>query len=63
MNYAKQTQFAERQNERNHNYDNKLQRKMNNGHLVKTNPIRTQYEANQSQSKPISNPKQTQFMP
>ena len=33
------------------------------GQLGKTNPIRTQYEPNQSQYKPNSNPKQTQTKP
>jgi hypothetical protein len=39
-NYAKQTQFFKKSNVYNHNCDNKLQREMNNGHLVKTNPIK-----------------------
>ena len=37
-NYAKQTQFPKSKNIYNRNYDNELQRKMNNGLLVKTNP-------------------------
>jgi hypothetical protein len=37
-NYAKQSQFWKNQNERNLNKNNELQQKINNGHLVKTNP-------------------------
>jgi hypothetical protein len=37
-NYAKQSQFPKSKNIYNRNYDNELQRKMNNEHLVKTNP-------------------------
>jgi hypothetical protein len=36
--YAKQTQFFKKSNIYNRNFNNELQRKMNNGHLVKTNP-------------------------
>jgi hypothetical protein len=36
--YAKQTQFFKKSNVYNRNFNNELQRKMNNGHLVKTNP-------------------------
>jgi hypothetical protein len=39
-NYAKQTQFPKKSNVYNLNKNNKLQRKMNNGLLVKTNPIK-----------------------
>ena len=38
--YAKQTQFKKCQNKCNLIKNNDLQRKMNNGHLVKTNPIK-----------------------
>jgi len=38
INYAKRTQFEKKSNVYNRNYDNQLQRKMNNGRLVKTNP-------------------------
>jgi len=40
INYAKQTQFGKKSNVYIRNYDNELQRKINNGHLVKTNPIK-----------------------
>ena len=38
INYAKQTQFPKKSNVYNRNFNNQLQRKINNGHLVKTNP-------------------------
>jgi len=38
LNYAKQSQFSKRSNVYNRSFDNKLQRKMDNGLLVKTNP-------------------------
>ena len=38
LNYAKQTQFSKKSNVYNLNNYNELQRKINNGHLVKTNP-------------------------
>jgi hypothetical protein len=38
LNYAKQSQFSKKSNVYNRNYDNGLQRKINNGLLVKTNP-------------------------
>jgi hypothetical protein len=38
INYAKQTQFSKKSNVYNRNCYNGLQRKMHNGHLVKTNP-------------------------
>jgi hypothetical protein len=38
VNYAKQTQFPKKSNVYNRNYDNELQWKIDNGHLVKTNP-------------------------
>jgi len=41
--YAKQTQFAKKSNAYNRSFYNDLQRKMHNGHLVKTNPIQTQF--------------------
>jgi hypothetical protein len=40
VNYAKQTQFSKKSNVYNRNFNNELQRKMDNGHLVKTNPIK-----------------------
>ena len=40
MNYAKQSQFAKKSNAYNLSFYNDLQRKMHNGHLVKTNPIK-----------------------
>jgi hypothetical protein len=36
--YAKQSQFPKKSNVYNRNFNNELQRKMDNGHLVKTNP-------------------------
>jgi len=38
LNYAKRTQFPKKSNGRNISINNELQRKMQNGHLVKTNP-------------------------
>jgi hypothetical protein len=38
INYAKRTQFSKKSNVHNQNDDKELQRKMHNGHLVKTNP-------------------------
>jgi hypothetical protein len=38
INYAKQSQFIKKSNVYNRNFDNDLQRKMDIGHLVKTNP-------------------------
>ena len=40
LNYAKQTQFFKKSNIYNRNFNNELQRKPDNGHLVKTNPIK-----------------------
>jgi hypothetical protein len=37
-NYAKRTQFSKKSNVYNPNFNNELQRRMNNGLLVKTNP-------------------------
>jgi hypothetical protein len=37
-NYAKRTQFSKKSNVYNINNGNELQRKIDNGHLVKTNP-------------------------
>jgi hypothetical protein len=51
-NYAKRTQFSKKSNVYNRNFNNELQRKMDNGHLVKTNP-----------NEPNSKPKQTQSNP
>jgi hypothetical protein len=41
-NYAKQSQFPKKSNVYNLNENNELQRKMDNGLLVKTNPKQTQ---------------------
>jgi hypothetical protein len=38
INYAKRSQFFKKSSVYNRSYDNELQRKINNGHLVKTNP-------------------------
>jgi exodeoxyribonuclease VII large subunit len=38
QNYAKRTQFPKKSNVYNRSFNNELQRKINNGHLVKTNP-------------------------
>jgi len=43
VNYAKRTQFSKKSNVYNRNFNNELQRKMNNGHLVKTNPNKAKY--------------------
>ena len=43
INYAKQSQFEKKSNAYNRSFYNELQLKMNNGHLVKTNPIQTQF--------------------
>jgi len=45
VNYAKRTQFFKKSNVYNLNKNNELQQKMDNGHLVKTNPN----EPNQTQ--------------
>jgi hypothetical protein len=48
-NYAKRTQFAGCPNICNASINNELQRKIDNGHLVKTNPIKpnqTQFQIN-----------------
>jgi hypothetical protein len=37
-NYAKRTQFFKKSNAYNRSFENGLQQKMHNGHLVKTNP-------------------------
>ena len=42
-NYAKQTQFPEKSNGCIISINNELQRKMRNGHLVKTNPIKANF--------------------
>ncbi len=42
-NYAKRTQFFKKSNVYNLNKNNELQQKMDFGHLVKTNPKRTQF--------------------
>jgi len=46
-NYAKQSQFAKKSNAYNRSFYNELQLKMDNGHLVKTNPIQTQFPKHQ----------------
>jgi hypothetical protein len=38
QNYAKRTQFSKKSNVYNRSFDKELQRKNENGHLVKTNP-------------------------
>jgi hypothetical protein len=43
VNYAKQTQFFKKSNVYNLNGNNELQRKMQNGHLVKTNPNKANF--------------------
>jgi hypothetical protein len=40
INYAKQSQFSKKSNVYNRSFNNQLQRKFDNGHLVKTNPIK-----------------------
>jgi hypothetical protein len=42
-NYAKQSQFPKKSNVYNRNDDNELQRKIDNGHLVKTNPNKANF--------------------
>jgi hypothetical protein len=42
-NYAKRTQFPKKSNVYNRNINNELQRKTNNGHLVKTNPNKANF--------------------
>jgi hypothetical protein len=58
-NYAKRTQFSKKSNGCNIGNNNELRRKIDNGHLVKTNPN----EPKQSQFKPETKPKQTQSNP
>jgi hypothetical protein len=43
VNYAKQTQFLKKSNVYNLIKNNELQRKMQNGHLVKTNPNKANF--------------------
>jgi hypothetical protein len=43
INYAKQSQFLKKSNVYNPNFNNELQRKIENGHLVKTNPIKPNF--------------------
>jgi hypothetical protein len=43
INYAKQSQFPKSQNIYNRNFNNQLQRKTNNGLLVKTNPNKANF--------------------
>jgi hypothetical protein len=43
INYAKRTQFSKKSNVYNRNFNNELQRKMDNGHLVKTNPNKANF--------------------
>jgi hypothetical protein len=43
INYAKQSQFPKKSNVYNRSFNNELQRKMNNGHLVKTNPNKANF--------------------
>jgi len=42
-NYAKQSQFLKKSNVYNRSFDNEVQLKMNNGHLVKTNPNKANF--------------------
>jgi hypothetical protein len=42
-NYAKQSQFSKKSNVYNINKNNELQLKINNGHLVKTNPNKANF--------------------
>jgi hypothetical protein len=43
LNYAKRTQFPKKSNVYNRSFNNQLQRKFDNGHLVKTNPIKPNF--------------------
>jgi len=43
INYAKQSQFSKKSNVYNRNDDKELQRKIHNGHLVKTNPNKAKF--------------------
>jgi hypothetical protein len=43
VNYAKQSQFPKKSNVYNRNFNNQLQRKFDNGHLVKTNPNKANF--------------------
>jgi hypothetical protein len=43
VNYAKQSQFPKKSNVYNLNENKVLQRKMHNGHLVKTNPNKANF--------------------
>jgi hypothetical protein len=45
VNYAKRTQFFKKSNVYNLNKNNELQQKIDNGHLVKTNPIKANFTA------------------
>jgi hypothetical protein len=42
-NYAKQSQFPKKSNVYNLSFNNELQRKINDGHLVKTNPNKANF--------------------
>jgi hypothetical protein len=44
VNYAKQSQFSKKSNVYNRNFNNELQRKMQIGHLVKTNPNKANFQ-------------------
>jgi hypothetical protein len=44
INYAKRSQFSKKSNVYNRNFNNELQQKMNNGHLVKTNPNKANFK-------------------
>jgi hypothetical protein len=44
INYAKQSQFPKKSNVYNISINNKLQRKIENGHLVKTNPNKANFK-------------------
>jgi uncharacterized membrane protein required for colicin V production len=43
INYAKQSQFFKKSNVYNRSFNNELQRKISNGHLVKTNPNKANF--------------------
>ena len=56
QNYAKRSQFFKKSNVYNLNKNNELQQKMDNGHLVKTNPNKANSNPFRIQCKPKTNP-------
>jgi hypothetical protein len=50
---AKQTQFPKKSNGCNLSSNSKLQRKMDNGHLVKTNPIKPNFRRVKNEFNPL----------